>query len=159
MGAGGLALLWIIDQLVYHRLLNSVFIVGLKLEHDDPTRPPLHASMYASSPRLGFAQLLSLFYLLPIAALALITVVAGIHLVAKDPASWGWALFALAGVPAVLAFGIFRKGGRERTFFREQADYFGDPDFTRLFGATAGAGAFQTLLERHRAVTRATTQG
>jgi len=149
MGAGGLALLWIIDQLVYHRLLNAAFIVGLKLEQDDSRRPPMHASMYASAPPLGFAQLLSLFYLLPIAALGAIAVAAAIYAVSGDPKGWDWALFALAAVPAVLAVAIFSQGGRERAFFRKQAGYFGDSEFQALFGATRGAGTFHKLLARY----------
>jgi hypothetical protein len=149
MGAGGLALLWIIDQLVYHRLLNAAFIVGLKLEHDEPGRPPMHASMYASMPRHGFAQLLSLFYVLPIAALGAIALAAAIYAVGGEPEGWDWALFALAAVPVTLAVGVFRQGGRERAFFREQAGHFGDADFQELFGATPGAGRFAKLLARH----------
>ena len=150
MGAGGLALLWIIDQLVYHRLLNAAFIVGLKLELDEPGRPPMHASMYASMPRHGFARLLSLFYVLPIAALGAIALAAAIYAVGGDPESWDWALFALAAVPVALAVGVLRQGGRERAFFREQAGHFGDADFQALFGATPGAGRFDKLLARHR---------
>ena len=149
MGAGGLALLWIIDQLVYHRLLNAAFIVGLKLEQEEPGLPPMHASMYASAPPLGFARLLSLFYLLPIAALGAIALAAAVYAVGGDPASWDWALFAVAAVPAVLAVAIFTQGGRERGFFREQAGYFDDPDFQALFGATRGAGTFERLLARY----------
>ncbi len=149
MGAGGLALLWIIDQLVYHRLLNAAFIVGLKLEQDEPGRPPMHASMYASAPPLGFAQLLSLFYLLPIAALGAIALAAAIYAVGGDPEGWDWALFVLAAVPAAFAVGIFSQGGRERAFFRKQAGYFGDVEFEEFFGATRGAGTFHTLLARY----------
>jgi hypothetical protein len=149
MGAGGLALLWIIDQLVYHRLLNAAFIVGLKLEQDEPGRPPIHASMYASAPPLGFARLLSLFYLLPIAALGLIALAAAIYAVGGDPESWDWALFAVAAVPAALAAAIFTQGGRERAFFRTQAGYFDDAEFKALFGAKRGTGTFEKLLARY----------
>jgi len=149
MGAGGLALLWIIDQLVYHRLLNAAFIVGLKLERDEPSRPPMHASMYASAPSLGYARLLSLFYLLPIAALGAIALAAAIYAVGGDVGGWDWALFGLAAVPGALALGILGQGGRERAFFRKQAGYFGDGEFEALFGATRGAGTFHKLLARY----------
>jgi hypothetical protein len=149
MGAGGLALLWIIDQLVYHRLLNAAFIVGLKLEEDDPGRPPLHASMYASAPAHGFAWLLSLFYLLPIAALGAIAIAATVYAVGGDPESWDWALLGLAAVPAVLAVAILGQARREREFFRKQAGYFGDREFQALFGATRGVGPFERILGRY----------
>jgi hypothetical protein len=149
MGAGGLALLWIVDQLVYHRLLNAAFIVGLRLEHEDAERPPLHASMYASMPPIGFARLLSLFYVLPIAALGAIALAATLYAVGRDPESWDWMLFALAAMPALLALAISSQGGRERAFFREQAGYFGDPEFQALFAAPRGKGTFETLLKRY----------
>lgn len=41
LGVAGIATLWILDQLVFHRLLNSVFLVGLKMESSDPVIPPL----------------------------------------------------------------------------------------------------------------------
>jgi hypothetical protein len=156
MGAGGLALLWIIDQLVYHRLLNAVFIVGLKLEWSDPRRPPLHASMYASTPALGYARLLSLFYLLPIAALGAIAMAAAIYAISGDVGGWDLALFGLAAVPAALAVWIFMQGGRERNFYREHAGHFGDAKFTALFPRKRGKGIkrekgdFHTLLAGNR---------
>jgi hypothetical protein len=103
MGAAGLFLLWIIDQLVYHRLLNALFIVGLKLEYDEPERPPIHASMYASGPKLGFARLLSLFYLLPIGALGAICIAACAHALHGDHQGRDWGLIVLAAVPVCMA--------------------------------------------------------
>lgn len=153
MGAVGLALLWIIDQLVYHRLLNALFIVGLKLEYDQCERPydqrgrpPIHASMLASSPAVGYARLLSLFYLLPIGALGAVSIGATVHALGGAHEGRDWAMVALAAVPVVVAIGIFARGGRERAFFKSQAAHFGDNEFTELFGAKPGAGRFDKLL-------------
>lgn len=153
MGAVGLALLWIIDQLVYHRLLNALFIVGLKLEYDQHrlasdqrNRPPIHASMLASSPAVGYARLLSLFYLLPVGALGAVSIGAAVHALSGTHEGRDWAMLALVAVPAVAVVGIALRGGRERGFFKSQAAYFGEPEFTKLFGAKPGAGMFHTLL-------------
>ena len=146
MGAVGLALLWIIDQLVYHRLLNAIFITGLKLEYDKRQGPLIHASMLASSPPIGYARLLSLFYLLPIGALGAVSIAATVHGLIGTHEGRDWALVALAALPTAVAVGIFVRGGRERAFFKKQAGYFEEPEFTKLFGAKPGAGTFHELL-------------
>jgi hypothetical protein len=149
MGAVGLALLWIIDQLVYHRLLNAVFIVGLKLEYDEPRRPPLHASMYASVPKIGYAKLLSLFYLLPIGALGAVAIAATVYGIHRKSHGWEWALIVVAAVPTVLAILIYSRGGRERVFFRDQAAHFNEDAFTNLFADVPGQSKFHNVLERY----------
>jgi hypothetical protein len=45
MAVAGIATLWVLDQLVYHRLLDAVFLVGLRMERADRTLPPIHAMM------------------------------------------------------------------------------------------------------------------
>jgi hypothetical protein len=149
MGATGVALLWVVDQLVYHRLLNAVFIVGLKLEHDDLRRCPVHASMYAAVPRPGFAALLSLFYVLPITALGAVALAAAVYELSDERTGRAFGLLGLAVVPALIAAGILLRGGREGPFFREHAALFEDDDFTNYFGDGKQPGSFGTLLALH----------
>lgn len=146
MGATGLALLWVVDQLVYHRLLNAVFIVGLKLEHDDHARLPLHASMYASTPKYGFAGLLSLFYAVPILALAVVAVAVALSELIQEQRGAAFGLLGLATVPALVGLAIVWKGGRERVFYRKHAARFEDDDFKELFANERSKSRFHTLL-------------
>lgn len=74
MGTIGLLVLWINDQMVYHRLLNSVFLVGLKMEHDDPSLPPVKAMMMHSAEGTGMYKWLSYYYLIPNLFFLLITI-------------------------------------------------------------------------------------
>jgi hypothetical protein len=150
MGATGLALLWVVDQLVYHRLLNAVFIVGLKLEHDDHTRLPLHASMYASMPKRGFAALLSLFYVLPVIVLAAVAAAAAVHELSQEQRGAAFGLLALATVPALIGLGIAWQGSRERASYHDHAALFEDDDFTKLFAKKGRASGFKTLLEQYQ---------
>jgi len=49
-GATGIFLLWILDLLVYHRLLDASFVEGLKLETAFPQAPQVRHRMVASQP-------------------------------------------------------------------------------------------------------------
>jgi hypothetical protein len=51
LGTVGLAVLWTVDQLVYQRLLASVFIVGPKIEYDFPDIPPMRTVMLLNAHR------------------------------------------------------------------------------------------------------------
>ncbi|WKZ20664.1 MAG: hypothetical protein QY305_08185 [Candidatus Brocadiaceae baterium WH-1] len=68
MATVGMVTLWVMDQLVFHRLLTSVFLVGLKMEKDDQELPPIRSMMMKTQEGLGLKQarfykprLLSLF--------------------------------------------------------------------------------------------------
>lgn len=150
MGSAGLALLWVIDQLVYHRLLNAAFIVGLRLEQDDPNQPPLHASMYASMPKHGYAALLSLFYFAPTGALAATALAAVGYALSQDGGASSVGLLALAVVPGIISAAILLRGRRERDFFAEHARRFGDEEFSKLFDRSPGTPGFSALLKRFR---------
>lgn len=67
LGAMGLTLLWFQDQWVYQRLLHSVFVFGLKLEHDRTELRPLRGAMYTSNGNVIRWQ--SLYYLIPLTLL------------------------------------------------------------------------------------------
>ena len=150
MGSAGLALLWVIDQLVYHRLLNAVFIVGLKLENDDRSLPPLHASMYASVPKHGYAVLLSGFYFAPIGALGATALAVASYAISRDAGASSVAVLAFALLPGITCAFIFHRGFRERESFAKHVDHFKDEEFSKLFArGPSGQRSFYTLLERY----------
>lgn len=86
MATVGLFVIWIIDQLVYHRLLESVFLIGLKLEHDNDWLPPLRTMMMVSAESKGMSRWIRLYYLIPI--LVFITVSVAVPAISL-PAIWG----------------------------------------------------------------------
>lgn len=75
-GAIGIALLWILDLLVYHRLLDSCFIEGLILEERYPWLPPFRGNMMRTQEGQGVLFRTVGFYLGPIIFLVLIAALA-----------------------------------------------------------------------------------
>jgi hypothetical protein len=75
LGSIGMITLWVMDQLVFHRLLASVFLVGLKIEKDDREIPPIRFVMLKSQEGLGTHRWELLFYLGPILVFVLISAV------------------------------------------------------------------------------------
>jgi hypothetical protein len=73
-GAIGITLLWILDLLVYHRLLDSCFIEGLILEEQYPWLPPIRSNMMKTQEGRGVLFHTVGFYMAPV---VLLIVVAG----------------------------------------------------------------------------------
>ena len=73
LGSFGMVTLWVMDQLVFHRLLTSVFLVGLKMEKDDHQIPPLRSMMMKTQEGLGTHRWERVFYLGPVLVFLLIT--------------------------------------------------------------------------------------
>ncbi|HFA59730.1 MAG TPA: hypothetical protein ENJ83_03465 [Rhodospirillales bacterium] len=73
-GAGcvGIALLWVVDLLVYHRLLDSCFIEGLLLEEQYRWLPPFRNNMMNTQKGEGVLSGVVGFYLGPIVLLILV---------------------------------------------------------------------------------------
>lgn len=65
MATMGLLVLWINDQLVYQRLLQSSFLIALKMEYDDKDLPPIRAMMMHSAEGKGMGRWLTYFYTIP----------------------------------------------------------------------------------------------
>jgi hypothetical protein len=145
MGAIGLVLLWIIDQLVYHRLLNAIVLVGIRLEHDDATLPPVHSAMYSFMPRKGFGYYLSLFYIGPSVALSAIALSAAGYEASQGFSAEAIGLIALAAVPAALAGFVSTRSDDEKQIFLEWAFRLGPESFSKLFAANPDE--FTRLLE------------
>ncbi len=75
LGSIGITTLWVMDQLVFFRLLNSVFLVGLKIEKDDCEIPPIRSVMMKAQEGLGTHRWERFFYMTPILIYILLTVV------------------------------------------------------------------------------------
>jgi hypothetical protein len=74
----GLALLWVMDQFVYQRLLGATFVSGLLLEQRHADLPAVRSLMLAGSSG-GMSKYLRLFYFAPMAmflALGFLVVIA-----------------------------------------------------------------------------------
>jgi hypothetical protein len=143
MGNAGLLVLWILDQLVYHRLLNSVFLLGLRMEYVDRSLPPIRTLMMLFSRKRGMARFLRLFYLVPMFGLGAVSLIAGIWRVLDDPTK---AYGSLAvGVIAVLvpAWVSWRSANLES--YPEIGEGFDDPDFVRFLKQKE----YETLLRGH----------
>lgn len=70
----GLFILWVLDQLVYQRLLNACFVAGLYDEFLDPQTPPIRTLMVVGSEHKGMTRWFNLFYFLPMMVFNLLSV-------------------------------------------------------------------------------------
>src|SRR5262249_37584615 len=75
LAVAGVATLWVLDQLVFHRLLNSVFLVGLKMESAEPALPPIRALMMKTVEGKRTQPWELLFYLGPLIIFALLSAI------------------------------------------------------------------------------------
>ena len=91
----GLFSLWILDQVVYHGLLDAVFTNALHIERQFPQVPPTRSMMLRISGGTGMARYLSLFYLLPMLIFAAVAGYAAFRL--------GGAVVPRFGVAAMIA--------------------------------------------------------
>ncbi|MGA9365512.1 MAG: hypothetical protein WBW16_14205 [Bacteroidota bacterium] len=136
MGNIGLVVLWILDQLVYHRLLNAVFLLGLRMEYLHPTLPPIRTLMVLYSRKRGMARYIRLYYLVPMIVLALVSCIT----LLLWPSLETQGTLALASSPAVAfcstlmsclipLWAWWRSNRRES--YDEISEGFGDPEFTQ----------------------------
>jgi hypothetical protein len=138
MGSIGLTVLWMQDELIYHRLLNAILLLGLRLEDSNPQLPPIHAAMYSSMPKRGYEKQLSTFYNIPIGVLGLASLVAFcaavVSTIRGSGEIWnGGAVLVLTAVPLALFFHVRAKSDDERAFFAEQARRYNDSSFDLYF--------------------------
>lgn len=149
-GNAGLLALWILDQLVYHRLLNAVFLLGIRMEYVDPALPPIRTSMMLFSRKRGMARFLRLFYLLPMSALGVVALAAGLWQSIGAAGSSDSGAAALGSVlPGMLAalipvWVVWRSATLES--YPEIAEAFGDPEFVRFLAERD----YERLVTRHR---------
>jgi hypothetical protein len=107
LGAAGISLLWNLDLLVYHRLLDAAFYTGLQIEKRHTELPQLRTHMACATHRHGVIGHVMWFYIVGIdALLGIATLLASLGL---DAHGWVWLLAALPGaalfvvVPVVIA--------------------------------------------------------
>jgi hypothetical protein len=84
LGSIGLVLLWILDQMVYQRLLGAVFVAGLSMETQSKDLPKVRALMIHRFRGKGASRLIAWFYAVPIGILVLVSVVAALS---ADPST------------------------------------------------------------------------
>lgn len=76
MATLGLLVLWINDQMVYQRLLNSGFLMALKMEYDNEHIPPVRFLMRYSAKGKSLSGWKTLFYTIPMWCFLAITIAA-----------------------------------------------------------------------------------
>jgi len=147
----GMSILWIMDLQVYHKLLNSVFLPGLKLEYDSPSIPPIRSFMMASFQGTGVPLLLRLFYFVPMLTFVVLTICA-IVLEPQIPSDKCGA-FSQVGHNVLLIIVSLEIGAAVFTWFWnhhpliwERAAWFGDDGFTKLF--QQGSQGFAGIVKR-----------
>jgi hypothetical protein len=97
-GSVGILLLWTLDLLVYHRLLDANFLEGLKLELEFPAVPQIRWAMWQQfSAGLGVTTLLRIYY----CGCSLAPMAAGAYLLAAS-ASPSTILLAAQGGGAIV---------------------------------------------------------
>ncbi len=96
----GLFLMWILDQVVYHGLLDAAFTAALRIEARFPELVPLRSLMLRISAGAtdgtggtGMARYMKLFYLIPMLAFAVISWWAVAH--AGMEIGWVWVAAAM----------------------------------------------------------------
>jgi len=159
MATMGLFILWINDQLVYQRLLNSAFVVGLKWEYDNPKMPPIRTLMMCSAEGKGMSRWMTYFYTIPMATFFGITVLVtilreniGVTSQALQATSSFWLLIAFCVVQALASTWVQFKKAKVTT--KERAGYFGDDDFSSMFsGSEDGIKKFRKVIERYKPYT------
>jgi hypothetical protein len=163
MATLGLLVLWINDQLVYQRLLDSGFIIALKMEYDDPQLPPIRAMMMYSAEGKGMARWMTYFYTLPMWGFLAVSMAATLLRRSIGSTSQGvdtdQSLFVLIAI-CVAQFGatLWVQWKKSEVGAATRAALFGDRDFAAMFDGTDEARArFATVIARHRAA--ASTEG
>ena len=152
LACAGLSTLWVIDQLIFHRLLNSVFIVGLRLEAMDPTLPPIRSMMMKSAESKGMHRWHKFFYVVPIAAFMALSVLVlfsrrvgstGLGIATLTRLHWVVALALIAVQGTLLGWVLYKAGALS---FEERAAMFKDEDFSKM----VHNGSFETVIARYR---------
>lgn len=103
LGAMGLLVLWINDQVVYQRLLNSVFLIGLKREYDNRRLPPVRMMMMCSAEGKGMSRWMTYYYTIPMACFMTVTLFVT-FLQYKTPGKGGGLLEPAQSLWVLLAF-------------------------------------------------------
>jgi len=138
LGSIGMITLWVMDQLVFHRLLSSVFLVGLKIEKDDNEIPPIRFAMMKTQEGLGTHTWERLFYLGPVLVFVLISavVIAGgsdeLFSPNRKYFSLNTRLLSITLCILQLVALLWMIAKLPSMSLKTRASYFNDPEFTDL---------------------------
>ncbi len=100
LGAIGLLLLWMLDVMVYHRLLDVVFFTARAIEQRHADLPPFRIHMVRMTRVSGAVQFVLLFYIAGIDALLLIMTIFAAS--AWSTHVWAVVLTGVAGVAGII---------------------------------------------------------
>lgn len=138
LGCLGMITLWVMDQLVFHRLLTSVFLVGLKVEKDDGEIPPIRSMMMKTQEGLGTHRWERFFYLTPISIfilMSLVVIIGGSNkLFLADGKYFSLDTLYLSIFLVILQFMavLWMIMKLPSMSLKTRASYFGDREFTDL---------------------------
>ena len=69
LGTIGLLVIWVLDRLLYYKLLKTVILLAIKMEHEYPDiLPPIRTTILRTCGQFGFA--IAIYYTVPIGVLA-----------------------------------------------------------------------------------------
>ncbi len=155
MATIGLLILWINDQLVYQRLLNSVFLIGLKREFDNPQLPPVRAMMMHSAEGKGMSRWMTCYYTIPMICLLVIS--SSVIFLRKRigdvsetlNSDWSyWVLVAICMAQGVVTIWVHLKKAEVPP--KERATLFGNDDFAKMFdGTKVGQRKFGNVVKKY----------
>jgi len=135
LATAGVATLWVLDQLVFHRLLDAVFLVGLRMEYASPALPPIRHVMLKTMEGQGTHRWERLFYFAPLFVFTLLsgTMLLGgsASLFAAHDAALNAAARPVCGVLlamqiAISAWVLVKQSANS---FLDRAGWFDDPIF------------------------------
>lgn len=108
----GISLIWILDLLVYHRLLAAAFAEGYELEQQHSWLPCIHTNMYNLHNGIGVLPKVVWFYLSGVAIQALIGAISlAIWLSARHPGLLWAILLSYIGLMLYALLTIYRATG------------------------------------------------
>ena len=152
LATAGITTLWVMDQLVFHRLLNSVFLIGLKMEKDDPELPPIRSMMLKTQEGSGTSKWELLFYLAPIITFILLSFLitafgmdklflANQELFAFNAKLISWIFFA---IQLITLFWVFLNTKTLKKF-KKRASWFEDEEFTKIVSDSL----YESIIAKH----------
>lgn len=133
MGNLGLFVLWQLDQMVYHRLLNAVFLLGLRMEYLFPSLPPIRTLMILYTKKKGASGYQKWYYLIPMTILALTSIAFLISVFvvpAIDTALYNNILPVFTSLASSLLPILAYSQSRKKEKYSAVAENFGDKCFT-----------------------------
>jgi len=150
LGCIGITTLLVMDEVVFRRLLNAVFLVGIRMEHADPELPPIRCLMIKLQEGLGTHRWEKLFYIAPLLFYSFFSAVVIISavgfsvndtLIGFNARTLSIALLCLQLI--VLAWVFWRM---PTAFPSDGPTYFDDPDLEQMFSDKS----FEQVIARYR---------